>query len=46
VADVQADSGLTDEEGNAPLPEQKKPQTPEKDDQLQKAIEVLKSHNG
>ena len=46
VADAQEDSGPTDEEGNAPPPEQKKPQTPEKDDQLQKAIEVLKSHNG
>jgi len=46
VADAQDDSGLTDEEGNAPSLEQKKPQPPEKDDQLQKAIEVLKSHNG
>lgn len=46
VADAQDDSGPADEEGNAPPPEQKKPQPPEKDDQLQKAIEVLKSHNG
>jgi len=46
VADAQDDSGPTDEEGNAPSLEQKKPQPPEKDDQLQKAIEVLKSHNG
>jgi carboxyl-terminal processing protease len=46
VADAQDDSGPTDEEGNAPPPEPKKPQPPEKDDQLQKAIEVLKSHNG
>ena len=46
VADAQDDAGATDEEGNAPLPEQKKPQTPERDDQLQRAIEVLKSHNG
>jgi len=46
VADAQDDSGPTDEDGNAPPPEQKKPQPPEKDDQLQKAIEVLKSHNG
>jgi len=46
VADAQEDAGPTDEEGNAPPPEQKKPQPPEKDDQLQKAIEVLKSHNG
>jgi len=46
VADAQEESGPTDEEGNAPAPEQKTPQPPEKDDQLQKAIEVLKSHNG
>jgi len=46
VADAQEESGPTDEEGNPVAPEQKKPQTPEKDDQLQKAIEVLKSHNG
>jgi carboxyl-terminal processing protease len=46
VADVQEDSGPTDEEGNVPPLEQKKPQTPEKDDQLQKAIEILKSRNG
>lgn len=46
VADAQDDSGLTDEEGNPVTPEQKRPQAPEKDDQLQKAIEVLSSHNG
>jgi carboxyl-terminal processing protease len=45
VADAD-ETGPVDEEGN-PLPtDETKPQAPEKDDQLQKAIEVLKSHNG
>jgi carboxyl-terminal processing protease len=47
VADAQDDSALPDEDENVvPSDQEKKPQPPQQDDQLQKAIEVLKSHNG
>ncbi len=47
VADAADDSALPDEDENAvPAEPEKKPQPPQQDDQLQKAIEVLKSHNG
>lgn len=47
VADAPDDAGATDEEGNTVSADQdKKPQPPQQDDQLQKAIQVLKSHNG
>ena len=44
VADVDEDAPLPDEDENAAPPDQvKKPQPPQEDEQLQKAIEVLKS---
>lgn len=43
VADSDDDGQLPDEDETAPPPEQTKPQVPAQDDQLQKAIEVLKS---
>ena len=47
VADAADDSAVPDEDENAvPAEQEKKPQPPQQDDQLQKAIEVLKSHNG
>jgi len=46
VADAADDSAVPDEDENAvPAEQEKKPQPPQQDDQLQKAIEVLKSHN-
>ncbi len=47
VADAEDDGPVPDEDENAvPADQQKKPAAPAQDDQLQKAIEVLKSHNG
>ncbi len=47
VADAPDDGGVPDEdESAAPADQQKKAQPPQQDDQLQKAIQVLKSHNG
>ncbi len=47
VADATDDSAVPDEDENAvPAEQEKKPQPPQQDDQLQKAIEILKSHNG
>lgn len=44
VADAQEDGPVADDDGNStPSTETKKPQAPQQDDQLQKAIEVLKS---
>jgi len=44
VADVDEDAPLPDEDENAAPPDQvKRPQPPQEDEQLQKAIEVLKS---
>jgi len=45
VADSEDDAQLPDEDETAAPPAQAKPQPPQQDDQLQKAIEVLKSRS-
>src|SRR5207248_1940093 len=45
VADVDEDAGLPDEDqDSAAPPEKKQKPTPQQDEQLQKAIQVLKAH--
>ena len=46
VADVDDDANLPDDDQQpAPAEENNKKQAPQQDEQLQKAIQVLKSHN-
>ena len=46
VADVNDDAPVPDEDENAQPSDQEKKTAPQKDEQLQKAIEVLKNRQG
>jgi len=46
VADVADDAAVPDEDENATPADQEKKAAPERDEQLDKAVEVLKSRQG
>ena len=44
VADADDDAALPDEDQPSPAPDEGKKQTPQQDEQLNKAVQVLKNH--